>query len=371
LIEPRGKGYAVPAFAARMRSRIVLLVDMNQLPIGNDRIRAIIELLEVACTHAGVTLDIAVMRTIGPDMHLIDTASGKDFDLRRSDNVLGYVNLINMTFNLQQFLPSVVACGKPVAVIQQSHDKELERFVSAHANCRRFRIGLTAAPVVKLAEYLLSLGHCRVAYFSAYIDAQWSQIRQKCLEDTFAHAGFSNAVSAHVMPRSAYASTIESFAAVADSWLEWIRNAPAVHRESLSELAMQLSGGALFEPAEHRIALHALFRKALRKKDITAWVAGEPHTGVALKQFLTKERIAVPAAISIAAIDDAPEAIHERLTCMNLNHPALVNALMGYILRTPVPFALRKRGTIEMEGMLIDRGSVGNARRHPAQPKAS
>jgi DNA-binding LacI/PurR family transcriptional regulator len=103
-----------------------------------------------------------------------------------------------------------------------------------------------------------------------------------------------------------------------------------------------------------------LFARALRDRDITAWVISNDLTALSALGFLRSRRRRVPQEISVLGFDDIYEAFSAKMTSYSFNLPALMHAMLSYVLR---PSSFRGKAThdspFEVEGFVSQRGSSG------------
>ena len=110
------------------------------------------------------------------------------------------------------------------------------------------------------------------------------------------------------------------------------------------------------------MTLTSLFKKAAADKTITAWVCANDSMAFSALSFLHEKKITVPGDISVIGFDNTPvKALDNQLTSLDFNALGAVHRILNFIARPPKPRGRYRHTPIEIEGMIIERGTTGKA----------
>jgi DNA-binding LacI/PurR family transcriptional regulator len=123
--------------------------------------------------------------------------------------------------------------------------------------------------------------------------------------------------------------------------------------------AIHQVGSRLFE-----LDLLPLFEKALAFKDATAWICANDSHAISAIAFLRKRNIRIPGDLSVVGFDNSPvDALENRLTSLDFNALGFILRILNFITRPPRPRGAFRHVPIEVEGVIIERGSAGQPNR--------
>jgi DNA-binding transcriptional regulator YhcF (GntR family) len=213
-----------------------------------------------------------------------------------------------------------------------------------------FPVGVSATPGKKVANYLLSLGHHHVAFFSAFHKSLWSRTRYQGMLDTYAEAG--------------YPGWPQLFGRSQDDWQVDVNTPPLPGLADVSQIP------AAYDVVKNRIqmgiCLQPLFEQAIANSAITAWVAANDGIAVCAQEFLQARGIKVPGQISLVSFDDTVASMARRITSYNFNLPAIVIAAFRHILQSKPRSEAPRPRTVEIPGAIVERETTGRAPRKTA-----
>jgi DNA-binding LacI/PurR family transcriptional regulator len=117
--------------------------------------------------------------------------------------------------------------------------------------------------------------------------------------------------------------------------------------------------GSLFIEA----SLAPLFKQALTYKNATAWICATDSTALSALRFLKQQSIEVPGKISVTGFDNEPfDAVEQRLTTFDFNAQGFVHGILNFIVRPPRHRGPYRHAPVEIEGIIIERGTTGKAK---------
>jgi hypothetical protein len=301
-------------------------------------------LLESACIQARIALDIVVYYRKNGRIHLVHSATGKPYGLFR-DAVLGIACIVaNLSLDPGEVLAGLARWKKPVAILDVVGGWRLPAPDRSHAAVQFFTNTASRQPGRSMARYLLELGHKKMAFFSPFHQAAWSQQRLEGIAQIYQAGG--GVVRPFVLDQYAYPwdfitaegapEGVQSFYREHKHLTDW----NCANREVLSRMT-------------------PLFRRALGDKTITAWLMANDYTAILALDYLKEKKIQIPQQLSVAAFDNTLDAMEYQLTSYDFNSPGLVQAMLRHILDPGMIPAGRRGTVIEAEGSIVVRRTVG------------
>lgn len=264
-------------------------------------------------------------------------------------------------------LPLLKRYRKPMAVLDEIESPTLPEWTERNRLIKSFRPTITEASGEIMARHLLSQGHRRVAVISPFRDAVWSRNRLAGLAATLKRADPEAAIAEYTLDipyvqRHAVREN-RAFGLLRRSLLrtpEWKGNLP-----SLPGLVAQLTREIHLAARRERIleALTPHLEKALKRKDLTAWVAIDDDTALLVLDFLGRRGLRVPRDLSLVGFDDTAEGARRDLTSYNFDFERLNHYVLRYLLEPGRVDRAEAHGAQRPEGRVIVRGSV--RRREP------
>jgi DNA-binding LacI/PurR family transcriptional regulator len=196
---------------------------------------------------------------------------------------------------------------------------------------------------VDVGEYLLSLGHRGVAYFSPYCDTRERspvQSRKEGVEEAFRGAGYGEGVKAFLCDQ------FESEADAAGAYLQesTYRSLQEVSTEYLAAIdAIDPRPEYFFPPTGmtyplvHQYHWYQFllprFEEALSDRSVTAWVGFNDTVALLAYSFLLSNGIKVPEDISVIGFDDTIASYGYNLSSYNFNVDGMITEALDHIIR--------------------------------------
>lgn len=368
------KGYKVPSLTGSdSHARIVALgCGWEDGRIWTDYLdKNYFRLLETECIHAKINLDIVVYFNQGDDIQFIHSATRMPYNIEKED-ILGIVYIVaNLEIPPELVLKKISLLKKPISVLDVVGGWKFPEYVMKGHNFQFFTVTTSSRPATQMAQYLLSLGHSQIAYFSPFHNAFWSQVRLEGLKEIYTTAGFPRAVSAFVLPQYRYQwdylqdrkepedtnMLIEEF----NKWKKYANNELFRRFGSISYSISKYLTEWNCASGEIYYQMLPFFRKALLNKEITGWVMSNDFTATLAIDFLKQENVRIPKDISVVAFDNTLDAMENRLTSYNFDNIGIIKWMLRFVVR-PSSFVknLRKK-VFEPEGSIIERQSSGKA----------
>lgn len=358
-VEPHGRGFAVVRPRASRTSSAIVLIgvtdSLERIATLTPSMPALYRSLERECLHANTTLQVTGLR-VALGERRSEAPDHLSFpEIHRRYSVLGYVVVTSgMQFRMPHRIDEVRrlarqlrSTGKPVAILGEEPRCVLCSDYPTGPRYRIFRSSGKEAAGTLVGNHLLTLGHREVAYICPYGRLVWSQARLSGIQRSFAAVRAPDTVHQLVfqtqIPERLYKKIDDS----TGNPLVRERLHSALHGEQIhTQLAPRLE-------------------KLLTRSRITAWVAANDRTGLLCMEYLRDKGLRPGRDISVAGFDDTFEASVKGLTSYDDNMPALVLAMLDFILGVQ---ARRSRqgwaGIVEVPGVVLQRGSTGPPSRH-------
>jgi DNA-binding LacI/PurR family transcriptional regulator len=369
LVEPHKRRYCVTPLRSKSSNRIVLVAQ-----VWGEQTRSLgyldmnfFRMLDAECANAGVSLDIVGVAELNGGYSFSNLFSSGAYAIENTADVLGYIYLV---LHPQGAAPEIVRfigrSGKPIACIDGRDYPVTQALPVAVRGAKIFSLYDDTLATQAIARHLLQLGHRSIAYFSVY---DWPRRLRE----------ISNPISSARMDAS-----VTHFSLYGDN--------PGFHRSALSRYGIDITSDPLeYDPegwqrqipasfcagadrlaresilwqwlkAEIVLQLQPLFEQALRDRRITAWVSADDNAGLMANDFLKRNTVAVPGAVSLVTFGNRPEALREGITGYDFNHRGIIRAALRHVLRMPQPLSAGSRTRVRVEGQLVIRASSGRAR---------
>jgi DNA-binding LacI/PurR family transcriptional regulator len=129
---------------------------------------------------------------------------------------------------------------------------------------------------------------------------------------------------------------------------------------SLAGVVGRLEDEIHFAVRRERIleALVPGLEEALRRKDLTAWVAVDDDTALLILDFLGRKGLRVPETVSLAGFDDTAEGARRDLTSYNFDFERFNHYVLRYLLEPARVEKAERKGARMPQGRVVARGSV-------------
>jgi DNA-binding GntR family transcriptional regulator len=385
MLEQYRRGYRVAAVRrSQAHVRVAMVAAENsfgQLQRFTARSEELLRSLESQCAKVNADLEIL---TYNRSTRALRTANRRvalqEFPAAREEYLGFVVWAMGMPQEaLREALLRIGRTGRPVAVLDETGQSRLPSFPKTPVNACVFSMAYSRLPGQVMARYLLDLGHRHLAYICPFHDNAWSPNRLAGLKGVYASAGHPDAV---------HAFTLDTYH---DPW-QLVTQSQEIREQIDSMLAPRgridgessMTLGRTLDVLRQRIdfilereaprdKLLPLVEEALRRKEITAWVAASDSLALLCLDFLRSRGLRVPEDISVVGFDDSPDAFAQNLTSYNFDCPTAVAAMLGHIRGTHGS-ARRRVQEVELEGFVTQRLTSGRARnakqRSRARPRA-
>jgi DNA-binding LacI/PurR family transcriptional regulator/DNA-binding FadR family transcriptional regulator len=272
---------------------------------------------------------------------------------------------------LQGLLEHLGRSGRPVALMDDDGRLDipaLARSVARFPAIRFLTMGVDHTSGRIVGEYLLGLGHRRVACFSLVDTSIWCRNRAAGIEAAFRAAGVVDGVVRCTMPQYQTLEQIELDLARQPRFRALEQQVRRFHASA--GVPGRALGDYFFDPHVHfylwlrfmQAQMRDLMDRTLADRSITAWAAVTDMVAFIALEHLHERRVAVPTDLSVVGFDDLPEAFGSGVSSYNFNVPATVQAMLRHLLRG------RGRGregpaVLEVPGRVMARSTSGPARR--------
>jgi DNA-binding LacI/PurR family transcriptional regulator len=221
----------------------------------------------------------------------------------------------------------------------------------------------------KMARYLKSLGHRRVAYISPLHWTQWSQDRLAALETVFRSTTTGTGVEA-VLSETAGDTALPVSSSFSDEINAVLRRrfGDLTRRTGMADhmalRKLQTHAWSLSRLAALRVVMQPLLRRASSLKGVTAWVCANDDTALSTLDFLDQRGVRVPDEVSVVGFDDVFDALGRGLTTYNFDRAGAMRAMVSYFLG-PSWQNQRRAAFTYVQGYVVERGTAGRAQTRP------
>lgn len=407
LLVPYKKTYRIPVYdKKRYRQTILLITDtvtVERLDVFGLRTQKIIEELERMCLQSGNSLVmIKSIFVFDKDLPSKVRAALK----KCGESLIGSVVHLwsyadpEVIHRISDVIDLLARTRKPAVIVDEENRFELSDHLAPFRNVRVFTIGERTAAQT-LARMLLGNGHKRIAYFSLAHSYEWSKRRFDGLVDQYDKAGFRDAVVPftfevdvvfygllrrlphRVMAKIMNVQFTRTFTERELSEMESILDRQFLQQsEAMGKIrtGLELIEPLLAETVEAKLreevcdmilnsvgrmssdlCMERLMKSAVADPRITAWVMMNDDTAITALRYLEKQKVQVPAELSVAGFDNLAPAASNKLTTIDFNHTALAHQAFMYLMH---PSDLRYRNSplrTEIEPLLYERATTGKA----------
>jgi DNA-binding transcriptional regulator YhcF (GntR family) len=210
----------------------------------------------------------------------------------------------------------------------------------------------------KVAQFLLSHGHKKIAFFSPFHQTYWSKARLEGIIQTYLLAGIKDGVKEYTINipfpfgfRKPFSCDRRTITAIISNVLPEYKNTHSLQRiiTNLNE-----TFNKIIEQEELYLRMVPFFKKAILDSSVSTWICVNDVTAMAALDFL-KNRSNL-RNIVLVSYDDTFEAFNNKITSFNFNIPSLVNAMLLFILyprrKWASPYSEKP---VIIEGTIVDR----------------
>jgi DNA-binding LacI/PurR family transcriptional regulator len=335
-----------------------------------SRQEPLIRCMERECHVRNISIRLCIQQGTGDIPLLIDNKTKTPIDFAQERGIIGIIILADVLGDCTALIELASTRNCPIAVVDERGQVEIPGGISNRVV--RFILGFSPLCAQLVANYLLGLGHTRIAYLSHVHYPPWSKARLQGLIDICKERGLPDAVAAYTMEdeidyyefinvtkneKCPVPSQIAAIKGLLDYLLAakdefGSRNERLVEKifDTLGQICYQEFLGIVMQP---------LFAQALRDESITAWVCGNDNLATRATIFLRERGIAVPGRISVIGFDDLPDSFRYSLTSFNFNMVALGYKILSFLL-DPGSFSTSHEAIpeIEVDGVIIERGTT-------------
>jgi DNA-binding transcriptional regulator YhcF (GntR family) len=405
LIKRQGRHYCQRSNAGHNEHRRVIFITtkghLSQISALNHEHNRIVGLFENECLRMILQLEVVEIDFFDPvatHKALATVPSG--------DSVLGYLYDIwwypndifrNTTVTMVTRLASF---RKPLAILDELGSFELPNEFAKQYGIQVFRIE-TQRAARRMAQFLIAQGHTSIAYISAVHHDKWSQDRYAGIAAEFSSAGLwghAHLAAAQVQTSLMYeyqisglgdgdihqllsvGRTVSQAKDLEKQWNEYKiishprlfdnEKADARLRKNMKGIAALLKVGfdkdflemaceGAFEAASRLTftsCLVPLFERALKLKDVTAWICANDGTAIEAITYLRGCGRRVPEDIAVAGFDNIPvRSLDNQLTTFDFNAIGFVHQMLNFVARPPRMRGSHLHSPIEIQGFVINR----------------
>lgn len=342
-LEEWGRSCRIPAPAsgARRGTRIVLVMrgdSFGDPELFSPRSHAHLRTLENECVRAGVRMQIATCHYIGRELVGIDRV-GSLLSSTAAGDILGFVVWTMGLYQafVDQIVQLVQAARKPLAVFDEDRGMCLPSGPGAELS-RVFQMAIDTEPGRLMGEYLLRLGHRRVAFITKDPETAHAAARLAGIREAFEDAGITGGVTVlsaadFPVPRKSYQSP-DDFLGLLERILPGYAGMPQEAFPLRERIPVWFASQLAMAPAlqQDRDQLFRMLDECAPHDTHTALVGGSDDVALNCFDYLRDKDIAVPDHVSLAGFDDGFNAFLHRLTTYNFNGAAYMRAQLNHVL---------------------------------------
>jgi hypothetical protein len=362
-----------PEQAPRARQNVVYLCwgdESGNQNFGQPFDHEYLTALRSAGEHLNLDLAVVVYVYMGKGLRLVAPPGASATVPKLCERTVGFLVRTTCPRDVcPDILPLLERHGKPIAVLDEAGSPSLPDFARRNRLLKVFRPTISEASGESMARHLVAMGHRHVAAISPYRDAIWSRNRLAGLADTFRRTD-PDAVPVEYtvsMPNERRDQRLESRALgllrrSLHRTPEWKTPLPAL-KGIVARLRSELHQAARRERILE--ALEPCLESALKRKDLTAWVAIDDETAMLVLDFLGRRGLQVPRDVSLVGFDDTAEGARRDLTSYNFDFERINHYILRFLLDPSRTERAESDGLQRPEGRVVKRGSV--RRRLPRQ----
>jgi DNA-binding transcriptional regulator YhcF (GntR family) len=408
IIKSFGKGFTLPGFQGKKHHKRIVFITfkdhLKQVSALNNEHTHIANIFENECTKSSISFEIVEVDFYNPResrataSRLIDTDAtvGYILDAWWYSSLVFHDSCLGVLERISRF-------KKPIAIIDEFGNFELPLQYTHNPLVQVYRIEGSRAGE-SMARLLLSRGHQSIAYISIMHYAMWSIERFKGIQKQSANAGRADGVHLCVNSLEVHLPYILTVSGmknedilqlitpgltpsqakdVEKQWLDFkqssekpfssyprldatlrsnLEEVSALTRRKVDSCFLEKTIVAARDAAGIRIfeqMTEPLFDQALQQK-ATAWICSTDSVAFNALEYLERKGKQVPDDISVAGFDNEPvKSLENRLTSFDFNASGFVHRILNFFLHPPKTRGLYRHKAIEVEGMIIERESVG------------
>jgi DNA-binding LacI/PurR family transcriptional regulator len=365
LVRHIGRHYNAVISAARTPLTIGLLAhECFDFTLIADYDQYFVPALEQECVRRHVALEMLPYRMVGDSAQIYSARDNSEQSIENRGDLDGYVLPVFYPRTVNEDLfARLQATGKPIVIIDEigQWDMPASMMQSGRALVIHARPYRTAAR--ETARAIMARGHRHMAFFSPFHRDLWSHQCLEGLNDAVDAAGPGFALQPFAVNGSQLANGYYEHAHVRSGdhrvrafYDRWKRSLPREYAHQLDPLFSAYFPQHLCH-AEVRVACAPHFGRALADASITCWIAACSDTVWYAADFLRQCK----SQVSLVGFGNSPIVTNSRITTYDFNPPAAARASLEFLLYPQRRLPGQKGIELEIQGMLIDRGSLGQA----------
>jgi len=370
IIEFRTNGYYLPSLTGRTgHSRIVVIsygMEDGKLWVDHQD-KNYFRVIESECIRMNIQLDVIVHHNKNDRLHFIHSASTREYNLE-DQSILGYVFIVaNIDSSPEFVLDRLVRLKRNIAVLDVVGGWRIPQCARSNRHVRFFTTTASELPAKRVAQYLLSKGHNRIAFMSPFHRALWSKRRLSTLDTMYSRCSPQHSVVPFVLPDYAYQwdyldkqDNDSDLKTLINEYSRFKKEGDGVLFKRFGNLGLNLikyitdiNCGS----AEIYEKMHPLFTAALADRSLTAWVMANDFAATMAIDFLKERDIHIPGDLAIISFDNTIDAMEYQLTSWDFNTFGIVNMLLRYILAPHTVKMKSGNDFLEVDGALVIRRS--------------
>lgn len=297
-----------------------------------------------------------------------DLSSCNSIDKSKSYYGICLIKNLPLSTDFSRMLLQLSKLDIPISILEVTGEAGYSLPPTKKTNIRVFPIGATDLASQKIGRHLLDSGHRNIAFISAWQRVLWSKNRYDGLCKVFS---MSKGSRVHLFADTRFMS---GFIHLDDRTLdENFNNFPSLDKlikpynilpdEQAKYLAYEMDEFIHTAIGDQRLGIfmEPLFKQALLRSDITAWVCADDIMALSAMRFLRKNNIDIPGRISVVGFEDIPQAFRASLTTYNYDVQGITQTMLAFISNQDL-FPAKQGLFIEKNGFLVQRQSSGPAR---------
>ncbi len=102
--------------------------------------------------------------------------------------------------------------------------------------------------------------------------------------------------------------------------------------------------------------------RALRRRDITAWVCANDAVAIDALDFLRERSVSVPGTISVVGFDNERRGMDHGLTTYDFSMRSIVDAMISFLTRPTEFLRTHRNRSVEIGGVVVERTTTAPPR---------
>ena len=317
------------------------------------------------CARTGIRMEKVIYATSGDKLLFLHGRKASATLPEVCQDAFGFlVRTVCSRDIVPELVPRLIGLGKPVGVLDEMGSPHFPRLQGRYPNLAVFRHTISGSPARQMGAYLAGLGHRELAFISPFHGTIWSKNRFDSLHQCFRDLGPAFKVHPHILdieyqlpgeghwagegPVEALSKSLEKTRS------GWKRGFPPLSG-ILDKLRAPLNNLVWQEWVLEKMI--PVFEHALRRREVTAWVAADDDTALLALEYLRRKGLRPPRDLALVGFDDTAEGARQDLTSYNFDFPRFFHGVVIRLLDPPSLPLGRSRLPIEIDGRIVERGS--------------